>query len=38
MNQGKYESPLLSNFALEYAIRKQREIATEWDTSSSGLS
>jgi hypothetical protein len=38
LKQGDALSPLLFNFALEYAIRKiQREIEIEWDTSASGI-
>jgi hypothetical protein len=35
LKQGDVISPLLFNFALEYAIKKIQEI--EWDTSASGF-
>jgi retron-type reverse transcriptase len=41
LKQGDAPSPLLFNFALEYAIRKVREKSSrfgiEWDTSAIGL-
>jgi hypothetical protein len=40
LKQGDASSPLLFNFALEYAIRGAREPGgtdTEWDTSAFGL-
>jgi hypothetical protein len=39
LKQGGALTPLLFNFALEYAIRKIKEtpVGLKWDTSASGL-
>jgi hypothetical protein len=37
LKQGDALSPLLFNFALEYAIRKTSGTETKWDISDSGL-